>query len=758
MSFTSSGLSRYLAAVSAAVTATVLAAVRRFGTALGAFTSATVGACSAATAILWAALLPAAPAQADASFWMQGVQAEVRVISAFTATGETETTVPLGLEFQMNEGWHIYWRTPGEAGLPPELDHGQSLNVAETAISWPVPTRDVTYGIETFVYKDRVVLPLEVSLQNPGEPLDLRGKVDFLICADVCIPDSVEVDFSLPGGAAEIAEGEAALLNTYETRIPADNNGEVGLQVENIAFEAALDPDNPLLVGFLDTRVASVFEMTAPDVFAEVPEGFSVRQPVVALSDDAMTAQVRSPVFRESWAPTTLDTAAAVITVTDGIRGVELPSFRLLDGFSLADGEGRAAMGSLAVGGFAVAGPLAPLDLSLTSVLGILALAVVGGFILNFMPCVLPVLSLKMFSVVSHGGQADARIRLSFAATALGILVSFLALALAFAGLKLAGASFGWGVQFTQPAFILVLLAVLVSFALNLFGLFEIPNIPGLGGLGANQRGFLGDFTSGVLATLLATPCSAPFLGTAIGFALAAPVPVLLLIFLFVGVGLALPYFAVIAFPRLAAVMPKPGRWMLRLRQVLGLALVATAIWLTGVLLKQWGVTSDLRWLAALAAGLTFAAGALFARWGTAGLGAVGAAIPLALVLSFSPQATASEEATFQPFSEAVLEAALAEGKTVFVDVTADWCLTCKTNKIRAINHEGVQAALGSESVISLQADWTAYDASITRYLASQGRRAIPFNAVYNPKSGTAEVLPELLSPNDVLGALARAR
>ena len=734
MSFTFSGLAAIRWTEMAAV---VTASARRF----------------AALAGLAVVLLPAAPAQADASFWMQGVQAEVRVISAFTATGETETTVPLGLEFQMNEGWHIYWRTPGEAGLPPELDHGPSLNVAETAFSWPVPTRDVTYGIETFVYKDRVVLPLEVSLQSPGEPLDLRGKIDFLICADVCIPDSVEIDFSLPGGPAEIAEGEAALLNSFETRIPADNSGGVGLQVETVAFEPASDPDNPLLVGFLDTRLASVFEMTAPDVFAEVPEGFSVREPVVTLSEDAMMAQVRSPVFRESWAPTTLDTAAAVITVADGIRGVELPSFRLLDGFSLSDGEGAAgAVGS------AVAGPLAPLDLSLTSVLGILVLAVIGGFILNFMPCVLPVLSLKMFSVVSHGGQADARIRLSFAATALGILVSFLALALAFAGLKLAGASFGWGVQFTQPAFILVLLAVLVGFALNLFGLFEIPNIPGLGGLGANQRGFLGDFTSGVLATLLATPCSAPFLGTAIGFALAAPVPVLVLIFLFVGVGLALPYFAVIAFPRLAAVMPKPGRWMLRLRQVLGLALVATAVWLTGVLLKQWGVTSDLRWLAALAAGLTFAAGALFARWRTAGLGAVGAAIPLALVLSFSPQATVSDEATFQPFSEAVLEEALADGKTVFVDVTADWCLTCKTNKIRAINHEDVQAALGSETVISLQADWTAYDASITQYLASHGRRAIPFNAVYNPKSGTAEVLPELLSPKDVLGALARAR
>ena len=704
-------------------------------------------------AVFSGVLMPVATAHADASFWMQGSQAEVRVISAYTATGETETTVPLGLEFKMNEGWHIYWRTPGEAGLPPELDHGQSLNVADVVFSWPVPTRDVAYGVETFVYKDHVILPFDVSLVTPGQPLDLRGKVDFLICADVCIPDSVAVDFSLPGGPAEVARGEAALLNAYETQIPADNNGGVGLQVASIRFEPAVDPDNPVLVGFLNTRLMSMFEMLAPDVFAEVPEGFSVREPEVTLSTDRMSGLVRSPVFRESWAPTTLAAADAVITVADGIRGVQLAEFRLLDGFDPTEALVGFGTGS----GVGVAG-LPPLDLSPMSVLGILLLAVVGGLILNFMPCVLPVLSLKMFSVVSHGGQADARIRLSFAATALGILVSFLTLALAFAGLKLAGASFGWGVQFTQPAFILVLLAVVISFALNLFGLLEIPNIPGLGRLGANQRGFLGDFTSGVLATLLATPCSAPFLGTAIGFALAAPVPMLVLIFLFVGVGLALPYFAVMTFPQLAAAMPRPGRWMLRLRQVLALALIATAVWLTGVLLKQWGVTSDLRWLAALSAGIILAAGALFGRWAIAGVGAVGAAVPLALVLMISPQATASAGATFQPFSESALNAALDDGKTVFVDVTADWCLTCKTNKIRAINHEDVQAALSADAVVSLQADWTAYDASITEYLAANGRRAIPFNAVYNPKSRKAEVLPELLSPKDVLEALARTQ
>lgn len=699
------------------------------------------------SALLLTAGAPATTASADASFWMQGVQSEVRVISPYTATGEDAKTVPLGLEFKMNEGWHIYWRNPGEAGLPPELDHGASLNVQDVSFSWPVPKRDVTYGIETFVYKDTVVLPFEVSLQEPGAPLDLRGRVDFLICEEVCIPDSVDVAFTLPGGPADVAAEEAALLNTFETRVPSDNGGSVGLTIENIAFEPGSLADADAFVGHLVTNISSVFELSDPDVFGDVPEGFVVRKPEVEIGDDGMSAILRSPVYRESWASTALDDTDITITVADGIRGVELEPFRLIDGFGAASAAGGTG-----------ASALPPVDISLPSLLGMLVLAVIGGFILNFMPCVLPVLSLKMFSVVSHGGQADAKIRLSFAATAAGILVSFLVLALVFAGLKLAGASFGWGVQFTQPAFILVLLVVLIAFALNLFGLFEIPNIPGIGGLGANQRGFLGDFTSGVLATLLATPCSAPFLGTAIGFALAAPVSILILIFLFVGVGLALPYFAVIAYPRIASAMPKPGRWMMRLRQVLGLALVITAVWLLGVLLKQWGVTSDWRWLAAVVAGGAFALGAYFAKWRTAGLGSVAALVPLAAVLLISPQAAASKDAIFQPFSEEALEAALDDGKIVFVDVTADWCLTCKTNKIRAINVEDVKAELSKNSVVALQADWTSYDPSITTYLASLGRRAIPFDAVYNPKTREAEVLPELLSPNDVLGALERAR
>ena len=687
---------------------------------------------------------PATTATADASFWMQGVQSEVRVISPYTATGENEATVPLGLEFKMNEGWHIYWRTPGEAGLPPQLDYGQSLNIQDVSFSWPVPVRDVQFGIETFIYKDTVVLPFDVTLQQPGQPLDLRGRVDFLICEEVCIPDTVDVAFSLPGGPARVAANEAALLNTFETRIPSENGGSVGLTVESIAFEPTTDPEKPALIGHLVTNVSSVFEMTKPDVFAEVPDGYFVRKPTVSLADDAMTGSLRSPVFRENWATAEPSDAAFTITVADGIRGVELTPLRLLDGFG--------------TGAKALAATPDALDLSLPTLLGMLVLAVIGGFILNFMPCVLPVLSLKMFSVVSHGGQADRKIRLSFAATAAGILVSFLILALIFASLKLAGASFGWGVQFTQPIFILALLVVLLGFALNLFGLFEIPNIPGLGGLGANQRGFLGDFTSGILATLLATPCSAPFLGTAIGFALAAPVMILILIFMFVGVGLALPYLAVIAFPKLASVMPKPGRWMLRLRQVLGLALVVTAVWLLGVLLKQWGVGSDWRWAAALIAGAAFATGAYFAKWRTAGLGAAAAAIPLALIIIASPQAVVSKDAIFQPFTAAALQAALDEGKTVFVDVTADWCLTCKTNKIRAINVPEVKAELAKSDVVALQADWTTYDPSITTYLASLGRRAIPFDAVYSGKTGEVEVLPELLSANNVLEALDRAR
>ena len=391
----------------------------------------------------------------------------------------------------------------------------------------------------------------------------------------------MDVAFSLPGGPARVAANEAALLNTFETRIPSENGGSVGLTVESIAFEPTTDPEKPALIGHLVTNVSSVFEMTKPDVFAEVPDGYFVRKPTVSLADDAMTGSLRSPVFRENWATAEPSDAAFTITVADGIRGVELTPFRLLDGFG--------------TGAKALAATPDALDLSLPTLLGMLVLAVIGGFILNFMPCVLPVLSLKMFSVVSHGGQADRKIRLSFAATAAGILVSFLILALIFASLKLAGASFGWGVQFTQPIFILALLVVLLGFALNLFGLFEIPNIPGLGGLGGKSAWVLGGLYLWHPRNLARNPVlRPPSLGTAIGFALAAPVMVLILIFMFVGVGLALPYLAVIAFPKLASVMPKPGRWMLRLRQVLGLAFGGYSRLAVGLFCSSSGGALDL--------------------------------------------------------------------------------------------------------------------------------------------------------------------
>ena len=434
---------------------------------------------------------PATTATADASFWMQGVQSEVRVISPYTATGENEATVPLGLEFKMNEGWHIYWRTPGEAGLPPQLDYGQSLNIQDVSFSWPVPVRDVQFGIETFIYKDTVVLPFDVTLQQPGQPLDLRGRVDFLICEEVCIPDTVDVAFSLPGGPARVAANEAALLNTFETRIPSENGGSVGLTVESIAFEPTTDPEKPALIGHLVTNVSSVFEMTKPDVFAEVPDGYFVRKPTVSLADDAMTGSLRSRFFGRIGPRQNRPMPHSTITVADGIRGVELTPFRLLDGFG--------------TGAKALAATPDALDLSLPTLLGMLVLAVIGGFILNFMPCVLPVLSLKMFSVVSHGGQADRKIRLSFAATAAGVLVSFLILALIFASLKLAGASFGWGVQFTQPIFILALLVVLLGFALNLFACSRFQTFPALAGWGQISVG-----SWGTLPLASSQPCSQP--------------------------------------------------------------------------------------------------------------------------------------------------------------------------------------------------------------------------------------------------------
>jgi suppressor for copper-sensitivity B len=383
---------------------------------------------------------------------------------------------------------------------------------------------------------------------------------------------------------------------------------------------------------------------------------------------------------------------------------------------------------------------------------------------------VLPVLSIKVLSVVGHGGAEAASVRRGFLATAAGIVFSFLMLAMGAIALKLAGTAVGWGIQFQAPLFLVGMAAIVVLFAANLFGLFEIP-LPGFAGEAARLGGgksLRGAFATGAFATLLATPCSAPFLGTAIGFALSRGSGEILAVFAVLGLGLAMPYLLVAVWPRIATNLPRPGAWMVVLRRVLGVILLLTALWLLSVLWVVAGAGATFA-VAILLAGVL---GALILRRAAPRMArSAGALTALCLMVALAvpavmggaqPPISANrvvEDAgiKWQPFDKVRLLNHVAQGRIVFVDVTADWCITCKANKLLVIDRGEVAARLKGAGVIAMRADWTRPNDKIAAYLRGFGRFGIPFNAVYGPAAPSGIALSELLTESEVLAAMESA-
>lgn len=680
---------------------------------------------------------PLAPlGEPGTSAWARSDQADVRLIAARTAVDGAEA-VRLGLQFDLKPGWKVYWRSPGDAGYPPSVDWAGSDNLAEAAFAWPVPHRFELFGIQTAGYDTQVVLPITARLEDPSRPLQLHGAVDYLICSEICIPGAATVELTLPaagGGPSDFAH----LIERYQSQVPSAGQG--------IALETfTVSGDTARVVVTADPPLA------APDLFIEGPLGDGAGTGVISGAPKVSLAQGGR---RATFTATLLAPYAPgegvpplVVTVADGTRGLE------------ASAVPTAASLPAAV--------VDPEPLGLGMVLG---LALLGGLILNLMPCVLPVLSLKVMGFVGHGGAARGEIRAAFIASAAGIVASFLVLAAVLAVLKAGGAAVGWGIQFQQPLFLIGMIALLTLFAANLWGFFEVP-LPGVlsgagGGLGA-PRTLAGHFTAGAFATLLATPCSAPFLGTAVGFALARGPLEIGLIFAALGLGMALPYLAIAAAPALAGKLPRPGRWMVWLRTVLGVALAGTAVWLLAVLTAQIGPEAA----AVVAVLMVAVVAALALRHRTgAGMGRpLASAVVVVLVAAAfaAPLTQRQGEAVvggevpviglWQPWSHEAVAEAVAAGKVVFVDVTADWCITCKVNKAAVIERGAVLEALRGAGVVALKADWTNPDPVIADYLSSFGRYGIPFNAVYGPAAPDGIALPELLSTEGVLEALAAA-
>ena len=708
----------------------------------------------ALTLVLLLAMLAfsAAPARAaadgrpGASPWQQTEQTALRLIAATQTTGDARI-LKLGLHFKLKPGWKVYWRSPGDAGFPPMPDWSPSQNLKTAVVHWPAPSRFEVLGLQSLGYTDEVVLPLTVELMDPAKPLRMAGEVNYLTCQKICIPYTAKLALTLPQGPVQPSPF-AHLIGRFQANVPGDGSRH------GLAIERAESWTQGKTTFLLVTATAAV-PFQAPDLYAEGPPELAFSQPTVDFSNAGHTARLQIEVYGldalEGPKSETLAGQPLTLTLTDGKRAAER---RLI----VTAGIGSAAGGakSLAV---------------------ILMLAVLGGLILNLMPCVLPVLSIKLLGVVGHGGGENRTVRLSFVASAAGILAAFAVLAAALIALKAGGIIVGWGIQFQQPWFLIAMTLMVTAFACNLWGFFEfrLPRwAADWGEHSTHIHGLGGNFLQGTLATLLATPCSAPFLGTAVGFALARGPVEIAAVFAALGFGLALPFLTVAAFPGLATRLPKPGPWMVTLRRYLGLALAATGVWLLSVLATGIGiVASVLVGVLAAAAGVLFlghqgpkgagrrtpvwfaAAVAAFLVPGWLGETRVGKAT--ATALAPDPESAQTLDALWTPFDEAAISKLVADGKTVFVDVTADWCLTCQINKAFVLSASAVVAALKDPGIVVMKADWTLPDPGISAYLARYQRYGIPFDAVYGPGAPGGLVLPELLSRESVLGALEKA-
>ncbi len=625
------------------------------------------------------------------------------------------------LRIRLAPGWHTYWSNAGDAGAPPELDLALPEGWQSTPLQFPAPSRIPFGPLMNFGYLNEAAFPFTLTAPTtlrPGETVTLDATGTWLACADICIPEEGAFRLTLPVEASP-RPANLPLFLAAEAALPrpAPFTARFAREGARAALTVEGEGLNPASL-----REAAFFPF-AQNLIENAPA-----QPLT-VREGALTLAL--PPAEAPW-PTRVE---GVLTLTDaaGVRGAYLISAE-------------------------PGGTLPATGLPLWQVLG---LALLGGLILNLMPCVFPVLAMKAMALAKLGGAARSAVRAEAAGYTAGVLVTFLAIGGLMLGLRAAGLAAGWGFQFTWAPFVAGMAWLMLAVGLNLSGVFAVrgPVLSGHAG---------GSFGTGVLAVLVATPCTAPFMATAIGASLTLPPAATLGVFAALGLGLALPYALLGVFPALARALPRPGAWMERLRQFLAFPMYGAAAWLVWVLAQQAGPDGVLMVLAggvlvALAAwafGLAQQAGRAPRRVGQAT-----AALALVAALALLPllgNATASTPApattgAAEPWSAARLAELRAEGRPVFVNLTAAWCISCKVNERIALHTDATQARMRAGDVAQLTGDWTRGDAAITALLREHGRDGVPLYLLYPPGGGAPVVLPQILTEGMMLRALDAA-
>ncbi|HEU4968259.1 MAG TPA: thioredoxin family protein [Sphingomonas sp.] len=649
------------------------------------------------------------PAAASA----QHIQPHLIAESATPAPGQT---IALALAMTPDKGWHGYWQNPGDAGVPAEVKWRLPAGASVGAFRYPVPGTLLIAGLMNYVYEREYALiaPLTVPKDAaPGSRLRIEGDATWLACTDeVCVPEQGRIAVDLTIGDGRIDPATRAQFDAWRAKLPRPLGAQARFEV-------------------VEGRMRIAVPLPA-DVGVSQPYFFSATENAVDYAAPQSVSRNGDALIVETAAKGTPATLAGVLKIDDGT------------GLSL-----NAVPGAVPPAGKPV-GEAGAVRWDAMTVLTALAGAVLGGLLLNVMPCVFPILSLKALGL-ARAGIDEREARREGLAYAAGVIATCLALGAALLALRAGGAAVGWAFQLQDPRVIGLLLLLVTAVALNLAGLFELGTI-GAGGALAARGGAAGAFWTGALAAFVATPCTGPFMAAALGAALVLPAAGALAVFGGLGLGLALPFLAIGFVPALRRLLPKPGAWMETLRRVLSVPMFLTALGLAWILGRQAGVDGMGVGLgAALLLGLALWWVGVRQVRGRPVLPAVpAAAIAAALVLTLAPVATRAEAGGLlkaQPFSEGALKTARDAGRPVFVYFTADWCLTCKVNEKGAIERAEVADAFTKHNVAVLVGDWTNGDPKIGRFIEAQGRSGVPLYLYYRPGAPEPEVLPQVLTP-----------
>jgi suppressor for copper-sensitivity B len=569
----------------------------------------------------------------------------------------------LGLEVNLLPKWKIYWKNPGDAGLPPEISWKNASNVDSVSLLYPMPKRFIFFDIQTFGYENEVVFPLEIKLIDKEKKLSGFLDLNAQICSEICVPITQKFDLNKLNFIKEDTTSFKKIIS-YKNKIPKRvTKKQLDLVSINIHKEV-------VSLKFKNYAISSI-----NDVIIEDENGFINYKPEILGNNDNLNIKFNT-INKE------INPQILKLTFLTNDIGYETTLDNLND--YLLENPSVYSLG-----------------------LQIIFIAFVGGLILNFMPCVLPVLSLKMVQLVSYRTESVWVFRKKLLFNILGILTTFLLLSILAILIKSTGDYVGWGIQFQSPYFLVFMILLTCFFAFNLFGVFHyfLPSKV-LSFLSYNKDGYLGDFVTGVFLTFLATPCTAPLVGTAIGFALSGNILEIFSILLVMGVGLSLPLILLLFFPSIIKIIPKPGNWLNTFKKIMGFLLLLTSIWLMSILYSLLNSTNPL-----------------------------------------SNVKKEDYEIRWDIEKNLLYPSQLAkEDEIVFVDITADWCITCKVNKNLVLNNPEIVEMFSKNNVKFLQLDWTKPNDKIKEFLALKNRYGLPYNEIYSSSIPNGKILPEILS------------